>query len=202
MHKYVKGLEQRLAWAYKKAREVSQKENERAKRNYDCLIQGSALEPGDLVLVRQKAFKGKHKIQDRWENTPYYVIEKVKDDVPVYKIQKEGECKTKTLHRNLLFPLMLKYEDVYGDNDPSRDQDDESLVTSDIDGKEATDDGPAIQGPITRNRAKQRSTVLARANALLMANFEEPPALSELNMWKLLQPMQDTLLAIKGWIWK
>ena len=84
------------------------------------------------MLVRQKAFKGKHKIQDRWENIPYYVIEKVKDDIPVYKIQKEGECKTKTLHRNLLFPLMLKYEDVYGNNNPSKDQDDESLVTSDI----------------------------------------------------------------------
>ena len=33
------------------------------------------LELGDLVLVRKKAFKGKHKISDRLENTPYHVIE-------------------------------------------------------------------------------------------------------------------------------
>ena len=59
-----------------------------------------------------------------------------------------------------------------------------------------------MQGPITRSRATQRTTVLDRPNALLMAHFNEPPTLSEPDMWKLLQPIQDTLLAIKGWIWK
>ena len=31
---------------------------------------------GGLVLVRKKACGGKHKLQDRWKNVPYVVMEK------------------------------------------------------------------------------------------------------------------------------
>ena len=44
-----------------------------------------------MVLVWQKAFKGKHKIQDRWENIPYKVLECVWPNLPIYCVQKEGE---------------------------------------------------------------------------------------------------------------
>ena len=37
------------------------------KKHYDKNIKYSKFEPGDLVLVKQKAFKGKHKIQDKIE---------------------------------------------------------------------------------------------------------------------------------------
>ena len=67
------------------------------------------MESGGLVLVRQKAFKGKHKISDRWNNTPYQVIQHVGEHLPVYKVQLVREnSKTRTLQRNLLFPLTLK----------------------------------------------------------------------------------------------
>ena len=38
------------------------------------------LEPSDLVLVSQKSLLGKHKIQYRWENESYTVLEQVRPD--------------------------------------------------------------------------------------------------------------------------
>ena len=45
---------------------------------------------GDKVLLRHTAFKGKHKIQDNWENTIYEVIEQPFENMPVFKIKSWG----------------------------------------------------------------------------------------------------------------
>ena len=74
-HKYVEKLRNKMKWAFKKAAEISLKESARQKRYYDKKIKCSQLKTGDLVLVCQKGFKGKHKIQDKWQNTPYKVVE-------------------------------------------------------------------------------------------------------------------------------
>ena len=61
---------------------------------------------GDKVLLKCTAFKGKHKIQDRWENTIYEVIGQPLGKIPAFKIKStEGDDKTKVVHRNLLLPL-------------------------------------------------------------------------------------------------
>ena len=44
------------------------------------------IEPGDLVLVRVKAFGPDHKIADRWEQTPYKVLLQLHNG-PVFKVQ-------------------------------------------------------------------------------------------------------------------
>ena len=44
------------------------------------------IEPGDLVLVRVKAFGPDHKIADRWEQTPYRVLSQLHNS-PVFKVQ-------------------------------------------------------------------------------------------------------------------
>ena len=67
---YVQKLQNRLQWAYKTAQEVNKKECGRSKRCLDNKIRWVKLEPEDMILVCQKAFKGKHKIQDRWETFP------------------------------------------------------------------------------------------------------------------------------------
>ena len=60
---------------------------------------------GDKVLLKCTTFKGKHKIQGRWENTIYEVIEQPLGKIPVFKIKStDGDDKTKVLHRNLLLP--------------------------------------------------------------------------------------------------
>ena len=64
---YVENFQKRLAWAYKKTQEVNHKENKRNKRMHDKKVRCTKLEVGDKVLVRQKVFKKKHKIQDKWE---------------------------------------------------------------------------------------------------------------------------------------
>ena len=78
------------------------------------------LAPGDLVLVRVKAFGPDHKIADRWEQIPYRVLAQHKD-LPVYKVHpitERGEEGIRTLHRNMLFPLQsIRHEETTGQND-------------------------------------------------------------------------------------
>ena len=45
---------------------------------------------GDKVLIRHTAFKGKHKIQDHWENNIYEVIGQPFEKLPVFKIKSHG----------------------------------------------------------------------------------------------------------------
>ena len=62
--------------------------------------------PGDRVLVRILSARGKHKLQDRWEATPYTITRKVWD-LPVYAVKPDGGGKESVLHRNLLLPSRL-----------------------------------------------------------------------------------------------
>ena len=76
--------------------------------------------PGDIVLVRQKVFGNTRKIEDRWENPIYRVVEKQKDG-PVYKVQRlghRGEDSYRELHRNMLFPILQLAEEERESQDP------------------------------------------------------------------------------------
>ena len=73
---------------------------------------------GDKVLLKCTAFKGKHEIQDQWENTIYKVIEQPLGKLPVFKIQSmEGDDKTKVVYRNLLLPLFSDPSDQTNESD-------------------------------------------------------------------------------------
>ena len=60
-----------------------------------------------MVVLRQKSFRGRAKIQDRWDSILYEVIEIPYPDMPMFKIQLQGdpEAKPRILHRNLLQPI-------------------------------------------------------------------------------------------------
>ena len=74
--------------------------------NSDWKVRCTQLKVGDKVLLKCTAFKGKHKIQDRQENTIYEVIEQPLGKIPLFKIKStEGDDKMKVVHRNLLLPL-------------------------------------------------------------------------------------------------
>ena len=45
---------------------------------------------GDTVLLQYTAYKGKHKIQDWWENTVYEVVGQPFKNMPVFKIKPLG----------------------------------------------------------------------------------------------------------------
>ena len=44
------------------------------------------LKPGDLVLVKADAFKGKRKIKDRWEEDTWEVMCQIATDIPSYEV--------------------------------------------------------------------------------------------------------------------
>ena len=60
------------------------------------------LKPGDLVLVKADAWKGKRKIKDRWDEETWEVPWKVTADMPSYKVMNQHEWSW-VLHQNRLF---------------------------------------------------------------------------------------------------
>ena len=44
------------------------------------------LKPGDLVLVKADAWKGKRKIKDRWDEETWEVSQQIAADVPSYEV--------------------------------------------------------------------------------------------------------------------
>ena len=65
---YVSQLKRRLKFAHNKAKQMAKRQQAKHRELYDQKCMGAELEVGDLVLVKQTAWKGRHKIQDRWEN--------------------------------------------------------------------------------------------------------------------------------------
>ena len=82
--KYVKALQRRLEYTFKKVAKFSKKEAMRSKKIYDKSAKCSKLEPEDLVLVRKKGFQEKHKISDRWKQDPYEVVRQRQDRLSVF----------------------------------------------------------------------------------------------------------------------
>ena len=56
------------------------------------------------MLVKIVAHKARHKIQDKWESEEYIVLEQPIPGTPV------TGTKVRTLHRNLLLLLGVKYQ--------------------------------------------------------------------------------------------
>lgn len=105
---YIKKLQERLHFAYQKARAAAEWSAAQHKTNYDFKDRSSALHPGDSVLVHNVGLKGKQKLADRWERQPYIVKHQPNPGIPVYKVQLENfrSKKTKTPHGYLLLPFM------------------------------------------------------------------------------------------------
>ena len=62
-------------------------------------IRHLVLEVGDRVLVKKVGIKGKHKLADICESTPYVVVSQPMPDIPFYMVKKENTInKPKPLH--------------------------------------------------------------------------------------------------------
>ena len=102
---HVSQLKRRLRVAHKKAKHMAKRLQARHTELYDLKCRGAALAEGDLVLVKQTAWKGRHKIQDSWESGEYQVVGQPTPGVPVYTVKSVAGGRTRILHRNLLLPL-------------------------------------------------------------------------------------------------
>ena len=118
--RYVHKLKQRLNFSYKRAREMSQKQVQKYKLYYDRKVRGSQLQTDDLVLVKRVAWKGRHKIQNKWEPDEYVVLEQPNKSIPVYRVKPVNNGKERVLHRNVLLPLGIKF---VPENDSDLDSD-------------------------------------------------------------------------------
>ena len=56
---------------------------------YERKIGAVNLKPGDLVLVKADACKGKRKIKDRWEGETWEVVHQIMTDIPSYEVAKQ-----------------------------------------------------------------------------------------------------------------
>ena len=72
--KYVASVWDRLRTALQEAQAQSMVEACRQKQYYDRKIGTVSLKPGNLVLVKADAFKGRRKIKDRWEEDTWEVV--------------------------------------------------------------------------------------------------------------------------------
>ena len=128
-NQYVKRLQKRLHFAHTKARALANKESLRHKKLYDLRARAASLCPNDIVLVKQVAFTGKHKLEDRWEDQEYSVLEQPFPDIPVYKVQNTDSGDIRILHRNLLLPVLSSMDTdsgiELGDETDSSDEESE-----------------------------------------------------------------------------
>ena len=125
---YVTQLRRRLRFAHKKAKQVADRQQAKHKELYDRRCREAALGIGDLVLVKKTAWKGKHKIQDRWESDEYQVIEQPIPGIPVYKVKCIAGGRTRVLHCNLLLPLqgrLRQAEEQVGKDTPDPEEEEE-----------------------------------------------------------------------------
>ena len=127
------------------------------------------LRVGDVVVPRQKSFRGKAKIQDRWDSTLYEVIEIPYPDMPVFKIRLQGdpEAKPRILHRNLLQPIRqietCEEEELKG-SPPQSQEDLDNRDLRDISKSESDEKSEisAPKGPVTRGMVAGRGKLFSK----------------------------------------
>ena len=83
---YVASVWDRLRTALWEAQAQSTVEAHQQKQYYDRKIGTGNFKPGDLVLVKADAFRGKRKIKDRWEQETWEVVYQIVTDVSSYKV--------------------------------------------------------------------------------------------------------------------
>ena len=87
---YIASVRDRLRTTLWKVQAQSTAEACQQKWYYDRKIGTVNLKPGDLVLVKMDAWKGKRKIKDRWEEETWEVVHQITGDVPSYEVINQG----------------------------------------------------------------------------------------------------------------
>ena len=68
----------------------STSEAERQRQYYDYIANAVSLEPGNLVLAKANAYKGRRKMKDWWEEEPYKVECIIAEGIPSYLVKNRG----------------------------------------------------------------------------------------------------------------
>ena len=98
---FVKMLKEEMTTAFNLAETNADKARLKQTGAYNKKVSERELQVGDLVLVLNLTPRGKCKLKDRWEDTPYLVVKKL-DGIPVYTLKQLETQKERTVHRNLI----------------------------------------------------------------------------------------------------
>ena len=106
---HVADLHEQLCKAFKEAQIQSTSEAERQRQYYDHKANAISLEPGNLVLAKPDAYKGRGKVKDPWEEEPYEVECRIAEGIHFYLMKNQQTGCSQVLHQNSLFlitPIM------------------------------------------------------------------------------------------------
>ena len=98
---YVASVWNRLRTTLQEVQAQSMMETHWQKWYYNRKIGALNLKPGDLILMKADAFKGKRKIKDKWEEETWEVVHQIATDIPSYKVMSQ-HGKSQVLHQNWL----------------------------------------------------------------------------------------------------
>ena len=84
---YVASIQDRLRTTLQEAQAQSMAEAYRQKWCYNRKIGTVNFKPGDTVLVKADAWKGKRK--DKWEEETWVVVHQIMADIPSYKVMNQ-----------------------------------------------------------------------------------------------------------------
>ena len=102
---YVASVGDRLRSALWEVQAQSTVEACQQKWYYDRKIGTVNMKPGNLVLVKADAWKGKRKIKDRWEEETWEMVCQIMADVPSYKVMDQHGW-SQILHQNWLLLIV------------------------------------------------------------------------------------------------
>ena len=116
-------------------------------------MEGPQLQERDVVLVKIVTHKGRHKLQDKWEQPIA--------GTPVYKLQPVTGGNIRTLQRNLLLPLGVKLGPDYKSDDSILEEDysssDESVAMVDSKSKVKDRNKSLIKSSADHSQTEMRS---------------------------------------------
>ena len=144
--------------AYRKAGERIEREAKSRKERYDTHAIAAPLRVGEQVLLRMHAFRGRHKIADKWNSSAYKIVGHV-DGRNVYRVERaDGTGGGKTVNRvDLKVLTYVREKGLAGKRlptaevqQPSCDLDDEDRVIVTITRPQFTVEDGAPPRPINR----------------------------------------------------
>ena len=98
---YIASVQDRLRTALQEVQAQSTVEACQQKWYYDRKIGTVNLKPGDSILVKADAFKGKRKIKNRWKEETWEVVHQIATGVPSYEVTNQ-HGRSQVLHWNWL----------------------------------------------------------------------------------------------------
>ncbi|XP_058468550.1 uncharacterized protein LOC131443163 [Solea solea] len=112
---WVREHQTRLHVAFDGVRDRLRETAQRRKENHDQSVQSEPLVVGQSVILKEFGWKGRHKIQDRWNPVVHRVIRAPPGNGAVYTVAPEDDpAKIKRVHRTLLKAIVGRA--ALGDN--------------------------------------------------------------------------------------